>query len=96
MAVYPAWGEPVYVNSGWRCAPRNLKVGGTPTSRHLIGCAADIRSFGKMDTEFIYLVNRLFDAIVDREYVKYDTFLHVAVPRGEIGNLWDGNAGINF
>ena len=58
----------------------------------MIGCAADIRPNGKMDTKFMYLVHRLFDGIPGREYVKYDTFLHVAVARAEAGRLWGGSA----
>jgi uncharacterized protein YcbK (DUF882 family) len=87
-----AWGAPIHVNSGYRCLRHNTNVGGSKTSRHMIGCAADIRPAGKMDTKFIYLAHRLFSGIPGNEYVKYDTFLHVAVPRTEAGKLWDGNA----
>jgi hypothetical protein len=41
-----AWGGPVGVNSGRRCIARNAEVGGSRRSRHLIGCAADIRIAG--------------------------------------------------
>jgi len=85
-----AWGGAIHVNSGFRCARRNSDVGGTKNSRHLIGCAADIRPSGKIDTKFMYLAHRIFDGIPGREYVKYDTFLHVAMPRGEAGKLWNG------
>ena len=71
------------------------------TSRHMLGCAADIRPSGpgrgkKMDTKFMYLAHRLFDGIPGREYVKYSTYLHVAVPRVEAGTLWSGNAAVNI
>jgi len=85
-----AWGTPIHVNSGFRCASRNAEVGGVSNSRHLIGCAADIRPSGKMDTKFMYLAYRIFDGIPGREYVKYDTFLHVAAPREEASRLWSG------
>ena len=96
-----AWGEPIHINSGYRCARHNVEVGGAKTSRHMIGCAADIsyakptvRPSGKMDTKFIYLAHRIFDGIPGREYVKYSTFLHVAVPRAEAGKVWDGSVSI--
>ena len=38
------WGVPIYVNSGYRCPALNAKVGGSPTSYHLRGMAADISS----------------------------------------------------
>jgi len=58
----------------------------------MLGCAADIRPSGKIDTKFMYLAHRIFDGIPGHEYVKYDTFLHVAVPREEAEKLWDGGA----
>lgn len=38
------WGVPIYVNSGYRCPALNRKVGGSSTSYHLRGMAADITS----------------------------------------------------
>ena len=38
------WGVPIYVNSGYRCPALNRKVGGSKTSYHLRGMAADITS----------------------------------------------------
>ena len=37
-----AWGGPIRVNSGYRCPELNRIVGGTPTSQHQRGEAADI------------------------------------------------------
>jgi hypothetical protein len=37
-----AWGAPLTVNSGYRCAALNAAVGGAKKSQHLTGCAADI------------------------------------------------------
>jgi hypothetical protein len=37
-----AWGGPIRVNSGYRCPELNQAVGGTPTSQHQNGEAADI------------------------------------------------------
>lgn len=38
------WGRPIVVTSGYRCAALNKAVGGTSSSQHLRGEAADIRS----------------------------------------------------
>jgi len=85
-----AWGEPVIVNSGWRCAAHNMKVGGSRTSRHLIGCAADIRTRagGKPEWErFSLLAGRLCNQ-PGWEFLPYQTFIHVAVPREESDRKW--------
>ena len=37
-----AFGAPIYVNSGYRCAALNVLVGGVATSQHLRGEAADV------------------------------------------------------
>ena len=39
-------GSPIVVNSGCRCTRHNRAVGGSPTSQHLAGRAADIRAPG--------------------------------------------------
>ena len=38
--------HPIIINSGYRSEAVNKKVGGSPTSNHLTGCAADIRVYG--------------------------------------------------
>lgn len=37
------WGSAVIVNSGFRCEKLNKLVGGSPTSAHKLGYAADIK-----------------------------------------------------
>ena len=36
------WGKPIIVNSGYRCPELNAAVGGSATSQHMKGEAADI------------------------------------------------------
>lgn len=36
------WGKPIIVNSGYRCPKLNAAVGGSATSQHMKGEAADI------------------------------------------------------
>lgn len=61
-----AWGSPITVNSGYRCEYLNTKVGGSPTSVHKRGWAADlVPKNGKMKEfkKFIkeYLKDKKYD-----------------------------------
>lgn len=53
------WGKPLMVNSGYRCQALNNKVGGSKTSQHLTGDAADITTGNASDNK------KLFHIIVD-------------------------------
>lgn len=69
-----AYGEPFYINSGYRCLKLNELVGGVPSSQHTVGQAADIRvnEPRKLLTEL--LKSRLeFD-----QAILYPTFLHLS------------------
>lgn len=85
------WGGPIFVNSGFRCEAHNVEVGGVLTSRHLIGCAADIRP---SDPALVGIFKNLVSSLVARrsgwEHKEYQRFVHVAVPREEASNLWAG------
>jgi hypothetical protein len=39
-----AWGRPLAITSGYRCASHNAAVGGAPRSLHMAGRAVDIRA----------------------------------------------------
>jgi len=43
---YGEGDDPIIINSAYRSAAVNREVGGSPTSNHLTGCAADIRVEG--------------------------------------------------
>lgn len=49
-----AWGKPIMVTSGYRCAALNKAVGGVPTSMHLSGHAADITTGNAVDNRRLY------------------------------------------
>lgn len=85
-----AWAAPVLVNSGWRCEKHNIEVGGAKASRHMIGCAADIRPVDqKLITPFQNLAGAMFGRLKDWELKLYPTFVHVAVPRDEMCHNWN-------
>lgn len=48
------WGQPILVNSGYRCEKLNKAVGGAKSSQHLTGCAADIRAVNKADNRKLF------------------------------------------
>lgn len=54
-----AWGKPLTVTSGYRCPELNKLVGGSKTSHHLRGMAADISTGNKVENR------RLFQMVLD-------------------------------
>lgn len=49
-----AYGKPIIVNSGFRCAALNKAVRGVATSQHLTGNAADITTGNAVDNRRLY------------------------------------------
>lgn len=49
-----AWGRPLTVNSGYRSAALNAAVGGSKTSHHLKGMAADITTGDRVDNRKLF------------------------------------------
>lgn len=72
-----AYGKPIFVSSGYRCAKLNRAVGGVARSQHLSGMAADIQSVGKSKAEhkkLFELVQRLnlpYDQLIDEYDYKW-------------------------
>lgn len=54
-----AWGKPISVTSGYRCPELNRIVGGSKTSHHMRGMAADITTGNRVENR------RLFQLIMD-------------------------------
>ncbi|MDW7678876.1 MAG: D-Ala-D-Ala carboxypeptidase family metallohydrolase [Bacillota bacterium] len=68
-------GKPVIITSGYRNPSHNARVGGSPTSRHLTGEAADIRIPGLHPDE----VAQLAAAVGFTGIGIYDSFTHVDI-----------------
>ena len=76
-----AWKSPIRVTSGYRCAALNKAVGGSSTSAHLYGYAADIvpingeiRKFKEFCKNYFGSRRHLFDQVIlevdgEREWV---------------------------
>ena len=88
--LYDDGSHPIVINSG-RSEEVNKRVGGSPTSNHLTGCAADIRVFG-IEQAMRYAVILLnyaddsdqeFDELLIERSKKGTYWLHFAVrPKG--------------
>lgn len=71
------WGEPLHVNSGYRCPQLNALVGGVPTSQHTKGEAADIKAKNPFELAQCALSMGLpFD-----QMILYPTFVHFSHKR---------------
>jgi hypothetical protein len=76
---YTLGGEPVMVNSAFRCKEVNDAVGSKDTSQHRRGCAADIRVPGMTPDEVVKAIIAAglpFDQLI-REF---DRWTHISVP----------------
>ncbi len=80
--VIPEAPEPIIINSAYRSWEVNKRAGGSSTSNHLVGCAADIKCFG-IEQALRYAVILL--DIADESREDFDELLLERSPRG---NYW--------
>ena len=84
-----AWGGPIRVNSGYRCRELNKAVGGTPSSQHQRGEAADItvgsRSGNRRLLSLIKQLNLPVDQCIDEKGCRW---IHVSHRRGRNRRLY--------
>ena len=73
---------PIVINSGYRSPQLNKKVGGSPTSNHLTGCAVDIRVAG-IEQAMRYAV--ILMDYADETKQDYDELL---IERNKSGGYW--------
>lgn len=71
------FGKAIYINSAFRSHEVNTAVGGVHNSRHLYGMAADISIRKYCHADRVEL-ERCILARKPCEFIKYDTFWHVA------------------
>lgn len=64
-----AWGSGIHINSGYRCPKLNTAVGGSKTSAHLTGYAADTKPVNGKMAEYQAFVRKF---LADK---KYDQFI---------------------
>ena len=74
-----AWGNPIHVNSGFRCPELNRAVGGVPVSQHMKGEAADITAGSQALNRKLYILLRNLDLPVDQAINEHDfRWIHVS------------------
>lgn len=80
-----AYGKPIKVNSGYRCPELNKAVGGSKTSDHMKGCAADIvgtpntKAENKRLLELVKSLDLPFDQLIDEKNLSW---VHVSYREG--------------
>ena len=79
---YGEGDDPIIINSGYRSWEVNKRVGGSSTSNHLVGCAADIKCLG-IEQALRYAVILL--DIADESKEDFDELL---IERSSRGNYW--------
>jgi len=83
-------GRPITINSAYRCPDHNAKVGGSKTSQHLLGKAADITIQSLKPAEVFVLIEDLIDMghILQGGLGLYDTFVHYDIRKTKA--RWNG------
>tara|TARA_B100001248_G_scaffold230185_1_gene189958 strand:+ start:119 stop:511 length:393 start_codon:yes stop_codon:yes gene_type:complete len=71
-------GRAITINSAYRSPEHNAKVGGSPTSQHILGKAADITIEGLKPAEVYRIIEDLIDMgnMLQGGLGSYDTFTH--------------------
>lgn len=85
------YGKPITVNSGYRCLALNNAMGGSKTSQHMLGLAADITVGSPSKNKILFkLIQELelpFDQLIDEKNYRW---IHVSFsnkPRKQILHL---------
>lgn len=86
-----AYGKPIKVNSGYRCEALNVAVGGSKTSQHKYGLAADITTGSRLENKKLFILakqlNLPFDQLIDE---KAYSWIHISFsknPRKQVLHL---------
>lgn len=83
-----AFGKPIIVNSGYRCAELNKAVDGAPTSQHMRGEAADITTGTREGNKWLfdYIRKKLpFDQLINENNYSW---IHVSYCENNRRESW--------
>ena len=75
------FNSPVIVTSGFRCEQVNTAVGGSPSSQHKLGEAADIQVIGHSAFEVADWLVEESDLDFDQVIYEFDSWVHVSYTR---------------
>ena len=72
-------GTPIIVSSGYRSPQVNAGIGGSKTSQHMFGCAADIRAL-KMNTDD--LMKKIVGSNIKYDQIikEFNSWVHISIP----------------
>ena len=79
---YGEGDDPIIINSGYRSPQLNRKVGGSPNSNHLTGCAVDIRVSGM---EQLILYAAILIQYANETHQNFDELL---IEKNRHGAIW--------
>ena len=82
------YGKPITVNSGYRCPELNKAVGGSKTSQHMKGLAADITVGSPKKNKVLFdLIKEMdlpFDQLIDEKKLSWVHVSYSTKPRKQI------------
>ena len=85
------YGKPIKVNSGYRCPALNNAVGGSKTSHHMLGLAADITGGSKIENKKLFKLAQTldlpFDQLIDESNFSWIHISYSINPRKQILSL---------
>ena len=85
------YGKPIIVTGGYRCPALNKAVGGSKTSQHMLGLAADITAGSKSENKKLFdLIQQLklpFDQLIDEKNFNWIHVSYSEKPRKQILHL---------
>jgi len=94
--VRALFGRPIIINSGYRSAAVNARVGGSATSQHLRGLAADFTVVGVSCRDVVKAVSES-DLAFDQLILEYDRWVHLSVvPTGARRQVLTLRAGTGY
>lgn len=85
------YGKPIKVNSGYRCDALNKAIGGSKTSYHRFGLAADITAGSKFENKKLFILvqtlNLPYDQLIDEKGYSWIHISFSTKPRKQILHL---------
>lgn len=77
-AVRTLIGQPLLITSGYRCEALNQRIGGSASSAHVLGLAADILAVGLTPRQ---LAQRIMDSELDFDQLilEFDGWVHLGL-----------------
>ena len=85
------YGKPIHVNSGYRCDALNKAVGGSKTSQHRYGLAADITAGSKFENRRLFILAQKldlpYDQLIDEKGYSWIHISYSEKPRKQILHL---------